>query len=217
MAAGALTNMLVAGIFIAILIVPAGFPLLISPLYNPEPSGALIVDTIPEKPASLAGIKVGYAIIGINTTTDFEDITSAIDFQNYSASFVQPNQTLTFHFAGEIAPITLQTVPRDDNESKGFIGIRTWEYFNPIFYSPSPLANIIPFWIFNTILYTFVVNLMLGMFNLLPVPFLDGDKLLGNFLGPKYQKYLSPIRYYALIVLGLNLIFSFIFTGWQQL
>ncbi|MHA2244958.1 MAG: site-2 protease family protein [Candidatus Hodarchaeales archaeon] len=217
MAAGALANMVVAGIFLLILIVPTGFPLLITPLYHSEPSGALIMETIPENPASQAGIKAGYAIIGINTSNGYEKILSARDFQEYASSSISPNQTLIFYFANGGEPITLETVQRDDNSSKGFIGIRTWEYFEPRFFTPSPLVNFIPYWTFNILLYVFMINLMLAIINLLPIPLVDGDKLLTAFLGPKFNKYLPWIRYFSLGVLLANILLSLIFVGWSQL
>lgn len=217
MAAGALANMVVAGIFLLVLIVPMGFPLLITPLYHSEPSGALIMEAIPENPASQAGIKAGYAIIGINTSNSYKKILSARDFQEYANSSILPNQTLTFYFANGREPVTLETVPRIDNSSKGFIGIRTWEYFEPRFFIPSPLVNFIPYWTFNTLLYVFMINLMLAIINLLPIPFVDGDKLLTEFLGPKFNKYLPWIRYFSLGVLGANILLSLYFMGWSQI
>lgn len=217
-AAGALANMIAAGVVILILIVPIGFPLMISPLYHSEPSGALVIETIVDNPASQKGMKAGYAIIGINKTpNDYQPISSAGDFHNYSDSSILPYQTLTFHFAGDIETITLQTVPRPDNSSKGFIGIRTWEYFEPRFIPPTILLNLLPYWVLNSFLYIFMINLMLAIFNLLPIPFLDGDKLLAAFLGPKYKKYSSSIRYFTLGVLGVNLLLSLYFMGWQQI
>jgi membrane-associated protease RseP (regulator of RpoE activity) len=217
MAAGALANMFVAGLFILILVVPIGFPLLISPLYQTNPSGALIIETIPDNPASQAGFKAGYAIIGINSSDGFQPITSASDFHLYSNSSILPNQTLTFHFANGIEPIPLITVPRDDNNNKGFIGIRTWEYFAPHSSTGLLFLNLVPYWLFNIVLYVFMINLMFAIMNLLPVPFLDGDKLLTAFLGPRFEKYLPWIRYFALGVLGLNIILSLVFMGWQQI
>ena len=217
MAAGALANMVVAGIFLLVLIVPMGFPLLITPLYHSEPSGALIMEAIPEYPASQAGIKAGYAIIGINTSNSYKKILSARDFQEYANSSILPNQNLTFYFANGREPITLETVPRIDDSNKGFIGIRTWEYFEPRFFSPSSLVNFIPYWTFNTLLYVFMINLMLAIINLLPMPFVDGDKLLTAFLGPKFDKYLPWIRYFSLGVLGANILLSLYFMGWSQL
>lgn len=217
MAAGALANMVVAGIVILILIIPIGFPLLITPLYHSEPNGALIIETIPENPASQAGMKAGYAIIGINSSNGYGKILSARDFQEYVNSSVLPNQTLTFYFASGRDPITLETVPRSDDETKGFIGIRTWEYFKPHFFNPSPLVNLIPYWTLNALFYVFMINLMLAIMNLLPIPFLDGDKLLTAFLGPKFDKYLPWIRYFTLGVLVANLLLTLFFMGWPQL
>jgi membrane-associated protease RseP (regulator of RpoE activity) len=218
MAAGALSNMVVAGIIFLVLSNPIGFPLMISPLYHTEPSGALVVETVANNPASEGGMKSGYAIIGINATPDdFQSITSAQDFRNYLNSSILPNQTLTFHFAGDLKPITIQTVPRPDNSSRGFIGIYTWEYFAPRFLPPSSFVNTIPYWMLNSILYILMINLILAIMNLLPVPFLDGDKLLAALLGPKYEKHLSFIRFFALGILGINLLLSFYFTGWQQI
>ena len=217
MAAGALANMIVAVVCILILILPFGFPLLITPLYQTESSGALIIDVIPKKPAANAGIEVGFAIIAINSSTGFQSITSAADFQQYANSSILPNQTLTFHFAKGGKPINLDTDARDDNPSKGFIGIRTWEYLKSRFFKPSPIVNLLPYWTLNTILYGFMLNLMFAMINLLPIPFLDGDKLLTAFLGPKFSKFLPWIRYFSLGVLGINLLLSLYFMGWPQL
>lgn len=217
MAAGGLANMIVAGISILILILPFGFPLLITPLYHTEPRGALIIETIPNNPASIAGIKPGYAIIGIsNSSNDYYPISSVFDFHDYSNSSISPNQTLIFHFAGNFTK-KLTTVPRPDNPTKGFIGIRTWNYFEPIFLPPSSVANLLPYWIFNCVLYVFIVNIMLAIFNLLPIPLLDGEKLLAAFLGPKYENYVYIIRYFTLGVLGINLLLSFILMGWQPI
>jgi len=217
MAAGALANMAAAIVFILILILPFGFPLLIAPLYQTESSGALIIDVIPNKPAAEAGIKAGFAIITINSSTGFQSIKSATDFQQYANSSILPNQTLTFHFAKGGKSITLDTVAREDNPSKGFIGIRTWEYFKSRFFEPSPIVNLIPYWTLNTVLYGFMLNLMFAMINLLPIPFLDGDKLLTAFLGPKFSRFLPWIRYFSLGVLGINILLSLYFMGWPKL
>ncbi|MHA2223800.1 MAG: site-2 protease family protein [Candidatus Hodarchaeales archaeon] len=217
MAAGALANMVTAGIFFLILIIPMGFPLLISPLYHSEPSGALIIEIIPDYPASESGMSAGYAIVGINSSNGYQKITSSLDFHLYSNSSILSNQEITFHFASEIAPIPLITVPRPENQSKGFIGIRTWDFYKPSFIKPFPLLNIIPYWLLNVILYVFMINFMLAIMNLLPIPFLDGDKLLTEFLGPNFSRYLPWIRYFALIVLGANLILSLLFMGLPQL
>lgn len=217
MAAGGLANMLISILIIIILILPIGFPLLIAPLFQSTPSGVLVVDTVSEKPANQAGILPGYAIIGIETDTQYFHINSAEDFQSFVNTYVYPNQTLIFHFNNNLDPLSLETEPHELNQSRGFIGILTWDYLEPRIFSNNPTMNLLPYWIFMTLLYTFLVNLMLALMNLLPVPFLDGDKLLGAFLGEKNMRYHKWIKYYALIILLLNLLLSFMLMGWEQL
>ncbi len=217
MAAGGLANMLVSILIIIILISPFGFPLLIAPFFHSTSSGVLVVDTVSEMPANQAGILPGYAITSIEFNSQLFLINSTVDFHNFVRNHVQPNQTLTFYFTNNIDPISLKTVPHELNQSKGFIGISTWDYLEPRIFSNNSVMNLIPYWLFMTFLFTFMVNLMLALLNLLPIPFLDGDKLLSAFLGEKNKRYHKWIKYYALIILLLNFLLSFILVGWEQL
>jgi Zn-dependent protease len=49
------------------------------------------------------------------------------------------------------------------------------------------------------------VNLMLGCFNLIPIPPLDGSKILIRFLPMKYSSYLLEFERYGFIVLAILL------------
>ncbi|MHA1976060.1 MAG: site-2 protease family protein [Candidatus Hodarchaeales archaeon] len=223
MAAGGLANMVVAIFFLTILFLPVGFPLLISPLYETESSGALIINTVPDTPARQEGLNIGFAIIGVESEKGYFSIYSSSDFSSFVQSEVFINQSLTFHFAGEINPITIQTMNKSiitnkttDNNT-GYIGIATWNYNEPRFLSNIVFIRLVPYWLLNTMIYTFMVNLMLALMNLLPVPFLDGDKLLAGFLGEKNQILHKRIKYFALIVLVANFALSFLFMGWQQI
>jgi membrane-associated protease RseP (regulator of RpoE activity) len=217
MGAGGLANMLVVFLLLLVLIVPIGFPLLISGFYQMEPSGVLIVDTVENAPANQAGIIPGYAITGIEVDGNFFKITSAQEFHDFVNTQVRPNQTLEFHFFNEINPITLQTITHEANQSRGYIGVLTWNYYKPHLFSNVVILNLIPYWVFYTLVYTLMVNLMLALINLLPVPFLDGDKLLAAFLGEKYPELHKWIKYYSFGILALNILFSFYFVGWDQL
>ena len=217
MGAGGLANMLVVFLLLIILIIPIGFPLLIAGFYQTEPSGVLVVDTVENAPAKLAGIVPGYAITGIEANGEFFDIFSAQTFHNFVSTQVVPNQTLKFYFSNEINPITLLTVTHETNQSRGYIGILTWDYYRPHFFSNIVILNLIPYWIFYTLVYTLMVNLMLALINLLPVPFLDGDKLLAAFFGDRYPELHKWIKYYSFGILALNILFSFYFVGWDQL
>ncbi|MBU5674933.1 site-2 protease family protein [Alkaliphilus sp. MSJ-5] len=59
-------------------------------------------------------------------------------------------------------------------------------------------------YIFNFLNYLFIINIGLGAFNLIPVPPLDGSKVLGAVLpSDKYFKYMQYERYGTLILMGL--------------
>ena len=223
MAAGGLANMLVSLLLLMILILPVGFPMLISPFFQTSSSGVLVIETVPNSPANLAGIKAGYAFTSIEFENNTHNLNSSFEFSNIITQSLNINHVRTFHFADQIESISLKTINRSDlnpNEPKsntGFIGILTYNYFKPHIQTNIPVFNLIPYWILMTITYTFMINLMLALMNLLPVPFLDGDKLLAAFLGEKRAVLHKRIKYYALIILILNFALSFYFMGWQQI
>jgi membrane-associated protease RseP (regulator of RpoE activity) len=223
MAAGGLANMLVSLLLIIILIVPVGFPLMISPFFQTDPSGVLVIETVSDGPAGLAGIKAGYAFFVIEIDNDSFSLSSGTDFQNVISNHLSMNQNVTFYFRDQVESISLlsgnrsEWYPNEVNENRGYIGILTTNYFKPHIQTNNPVFNLIPYWILMTITYTFMVNLMLALMNLLPVPFLDGDKLLAAFLGEERKALHKWIKYFALIILLLNFALSFVFMGWQQI
>lgn len=226
MAAGGLANMLVSLLLILILILPVGFPILISPFFQTNSSGVLVIETVPNSPASLEGMKAGYAFFVIDIDNEPFSLSSGSEFQNIVSKHLFMNQTLTFHFFDQIDSISLRAGNRteiypdedkEENVTRGYIGILTTNYFKPHIQTNIPVFNLIPYWILMTITYTFMINLMLALMNLLPVPFLDGDKLLAAFLGEKRAVLHKWIKYFALIILLLNFALSFLFMGWQQI
>lgn len=71
-------------------------------------------------------------------------------------------------------------------------------------------AGDVAVFIFNLLSYMVIINLGLGVFNLIPVPPLDGSKVLGAVLPEeKYFKYMQYERYgyiILLVLLGVGLI-----------
>lgn len=49
--------------------------------------------------------------------------------------------------------------------------------------------------------YLILYNVYLGVFNLLPIPPLDGSKILFNILPPRYSKFLYSIEQYGFLIL----------------
>ncbi|MGI6364723.1 MAG: site-2 protease family protein [Bacillota bacterium] len=54
--------------------------------------------------------------------------------------------------------------------------------------------------------YLLMFNIYLGIFNLLPVPPLDGSKILFNILPPRYTEFLYQIEQYGFLILMLLLL-----------
>lgn len=75
-----------------------------------------------------------------------------------------------------------------------------------ILYRNLPIGNIpfLPF-IFS---YTIWINLALGVFNLIPIPPLDGSHLLEAFLPYRYQESYYQIQQYGFIILVLIVVFG---------
>lgn len=57
--------------------------------------------------------------------------------------------------------------------------------------------------VFELFMNIFWFNIILGVFNLIPIPPLDGSKLLFSFLPPKYEYYLIKYEKYCYILLLL--------------
>ena len=57
--------------------------------------------------------------------------------------------------------------------------------------------------VFEIFMNIFWFNIILGVFNLIPIPPLDGSKLLFSFLPPKYEYYLIKYEKYGYILLLL--------------
>jgi Zn-dependent protease len=68
-----------------------------------------------------------------------------------------------------------------------------------------PLPTIIQFVLINAIL----INLVLGTFNLIPIPPLDGSRVVSNFLSGSLAYKYSRIEPYGLVVLFVLIYFGF--------
>lgn len=73
-------------------------------------------------------------------------------------------------------------------------------------------AGDIIIFIYKLLQYTYIINIGLGVFNLIPFPPLDGAKIVGALLPEdQYFKYMKYERYGQLIIFGL-LMFNFLDT-----
>jgi Zn-dependent protease len=62
---------------------------------------------------------------------------------------------------------------------------------------------------FGLLSFVVMINIVLAIFNLIPIPPLDGSKILGAFLPYKWQGFMQNIEKF-----GLILVFAFVFLFW---
>ncbi|MFW9957160.1 MAG: site-2 protease family protein [Candidatus Odinarchaeota archaeon] len=204
LAAGSYSNIIWSFVFLALLI---NFNSVASIAYNP-PNGAYIYQLSEGSPAAEA-LQVGDVIIGLNDTI----------IANWSAVSVFMNgapagSEVTVHTIDE--NITLILAASELNASRGYLGVYGADYWEP---KPGWDLILSPIYVFHLqqiIFWCYLILISLAVFNLLPIPFLDGDKLLSNGLSllisdeKKIRYIMYPIRFAALAIVVLSIILSLI-------
>jgi membrane-associated protease RseP (regulator of RpoE activity) len=204
LAAGSYSNLIWSFVFLALLV---NFNSIAAIAYNP-PSGAYIYQLGEKSPAASA-LHVGDVIIGLNDTT----------IANWSAVSVFMNQAsngsqVTVHTLN--GSVTLILASSESNASRGYLGVYGADYWEP---KPGWNLFLSPMYVFHLqqiIFWCYLILISLAVFNLLPIPFLDGDKLLSNGLSllisdeKKIRYIMYPIRFAALAIVVLSIVFSLI-------
>jgi membrane-associated protease RseP (regulator of RpoE activity) len=205
LAAGSYANILWSIFFLLILfnMVP-----ILSVGFTP-PSGAYIYDIQAGSPA-FGVLEVGDVIVGLNET-EIETWNSISFFMVDSIS----NNSLTIHtLRGDFV---VELAPNAANSTRGYIGIYGADYWEP---KPGFefLTPMFAFHFSQVMTWTFIVMFSVALFNLLPIPMLDGDKLLSNALSLKIHdekkiKYIMwPARIISLVIIILSITLTFL-TG----
>jgi membrane-associated protease RseP (regulator of RpoE activity) len=204
LAAGSYSNIIWSFVFLALLI---NFNSIASIAYN-SPSGAYIYQLGEGSPAASA-LQVGDVIIGLNDTV-IANWSAVSVFMNGASNGSQ----VTVHTLN--GNVTLVLAASELNASRGYLGVYGADYWEP-----KPGWNLIlsPMFVFHfqqIILWCYLILLSLAVFNLLPIPFLDGDKLLSNGLSllisdeKKIRYIMYPIRFAALAIVVLSIILSLV-------
>lgn len=95
----------------------------------------------------------------------------------------------------------------------GLAGMIVYKLVMPFAYSSEGM-----FWLVLILQYFVIVNVGLAVFNLLPVPPLDGSKILSYFIGPKFDKFMIQYQQYVSIGFIVLIVSGLLDTplGWLQ-
>jgi membrane-associated protease RseP (regulator of RpoE activity) len=204
LAAGSYSNLIWSFVFLALLI---NFNSIAGIAYNP-PSGAYIYQLSDGSPAA-AALHVGDVIVGLNDTT-IANWSAVSVFMNGASAGSQ----VTVHTLN--GSVTLILAGSELNASRGYLGVYGADYWEP---KPGWNLFLSPMYVFHLqqiIFWCYLILISLAVFNLLPIPFLDGDKLLSNGLSllisdeKKIRYIMYPIRFAALAIVVLSIVFSLI-------
>jgi len=204
LAAGSYSNIIWSFVFLAILV---NFGAMASIAYNP-PSGAYIYQLGEDSPGAEA-LVVGEVIIGLNDTV----INGWSDVSVFMNDALAGSQ-ITIHTMDR--DIALILAPNELNATRGYIGIYGADYWQAKSGWDLFLSPMVVFHMQQIVLWCYIILISLALFNLLPIPMLDGDKLLSNGLSlfisdEKKLKYIMyPIRIAALLIVILSIVFSLI-------
>ena len=205
LAAGSFANFAWGFVFLIIL---ANFYPLMSIGYFP-PSGAYVYDLQAESPAA-AALQIGDVITGLNDT-EIANWTAVSSFMvDVPAGAQLTIQTLNG------SEVTIILAATDQNASKGYMGIFGSDYWEP---RPGWDVFLTPMFVFHLqqiISWCYLILMSIALFNLLPIPVFDGDKLLSNGLSlvikdeKKIRYIMWPMRIAALGIVLLSIVLSFI-------
>ena len=223
-AAGSFANLGLAVIGL-LLITPVIFSAVISPFYAPS-SGVLFQETVPGSPIS-GHVKPPFVLTGVvvNNSGVVIPVTSPVDFLKVMNQ-TNPYTNLTLYTDQGVFTVHLAVNP--NSPSKGFLGVVMTSAF--WYFPPRPwvswLSPVLPYHLYQIFNWLWVLSFSIGVFNMLPIPFFDGDKIASLIIGkfiPETSKVrilnreiktgkivLYALRVFAVTILGLNILFSFI-------
>ncbi|MCX6711577.1 MAG: site-2 protease family protein [Candidatus Woesearchaeota archaeon] len=197
--AGPFANVILGLLFLLI------FSFVFTPIQNYvfEPNGIIVNQVESNYPASSAGIKAPFTIYKINNDT----IKDAQGFLN-SVKDIKPGQKLTIETNKGIFNIITTKDPQ--NATRGFIGISDFalntQIKDTVKTKYGDISGVIK-WFSLLLFWLVVINLGVGLFNLLPLGPLDGGRMFQVFSGILFKNKNKANRFFVLISwLGILLI-----------
>lgn len=201
-AAGSFANLFFA-VCLLFLLLPLPFYLAISPAYEPS-DGVMILGLRNDGPAEQAGLQVGDVITTINGVS----VNTEKEFSNLYYQ-VTSNSTVIL----ETQTRGILEIPSD---KYGLIGIGYMTHYTPRGWAARlGFSSYGPFRARQVLFLAQLLNFIVALVNLLPIPFLDGHKLMGALfdgtLGEGQGKvWLRILAILSLFLLLFNITLTFL-------
>lgn len=147
--------------------------LTISGLFVQSPSGIVVIEVLEGGPLERAGLRRWDVIYAVNDTP----IQTYQDLSVFMANVTPATRLLLSTSRGSVP---INAAPDPDEPGRAIIGIRS----PVVLYYPSRLGLGF-FWdvqLYTALNWMFILLTSLAVFNMLPIPLLDGDKFLRYFL-----------------------------------
>ena len=194
-AAGSIANMSLALVAILLLTLVSGA----IPHYFQE--DGIEIDRVVSDSPSDGILKSGMIIEAIDNKT----INDSASYTKVVGSF-KPGDNISVQTDQGTYSVVLAKNP--NNESRGFFGIQAAKHFNLVDNSLGPLPWIL-FELGELFQWIFILNLGIGLFNLLPLKPLDGGHMLETLLCYKLsEKQAKPIVNALSVVMAVIILFS---------
>ena len=206
LAAGSFSNIilaLLAGLLLSLTLVPAYN-------YMTEPAGVSFAKYFgPEFPAAKAGIPEGTVMTGVNGQT----LKEYADFEKAMRNS-KPGETISLKTTEKEYLLVLAANP--DDASSSFLGITEIKNERELKEQFNTLAGKILYdtlsWFMGLFKWLFLLSMGIGLFNLLPLPIVDGGKMLQLTIHKvsgkeKGERRFKKIALFFLAVLIFSLLF----------
>ncbi len=206
LAAGSFANVVLA--IVAIIFLNLAFMPLQQTMV--EPSGFTFDAYAGEiMPVAEAGIKPGTIITGINNqkTNNFQEFSDEL-------AFYRPGEDIIINTAEKDYTITLAANP--DKPKKSFLGIKDirneFDIRENYEFGAGKVAYVVVDWLAGFLRWLFLLSIGIGLFNLLPLPIVDGGRMAQAFLHKlkgqeKGERLYHKVSLFFLLVLLLNLFY----------
>jgi len=213
--AGATSNIIFSFVIAGLLLFNPSFALIMpdgirNVLYS-EPLGVPIISVEPGSGAEKAGLQKDDIITEIN------GIHIALP-QDFAKVQLKPGDTATVTLtrSGQTLQIPVITTPSKDDPQKGMLGI-----MRAALPSYQPVVPYYIHWspeVFMFLLWLWMLSFFIGIFNMLPLPILDGGKFIHSIIEKKMSEKalkgtMLSLYIFTFILFGLNIALSALKSG----